>query len=100
MMDVAVDGLWTHLDGSSIVNNDFISTFSTNQPNGGESQNCVVINSKSHSFSNKTQDKQCTTYRKNDMLCYKKGRLILFVLNFPLEMLFFYLSSYLCEKPS
>ncbi|XP_052075447.1 uncharacterized protein LOC127712885 [Mytilus californianus] len=77
VMDVAEEDTWTHLDGSSIANNDFWSTFwidadlSLNQPNGGPTQNCAVINRRSHSLPNKTQDKSCT-YRRKEMLCYKK----------------------------
>ncbi|CAG2199304.1 unnamed protein product [Mytilus edulis] len=77
-MDVAVEDTWTHLDGTSIANNDFWSTFwvdavSTNtQPNGGSGQNCAVINSRNVPFPNKTQDKLCLNYPKDEMLCYKK----------------------------
>ncbi|CAC5424986.1 unnamed protein product [Mytilus coruscus] len=77
-MDVAVEDKWTHLDGSSIANNDFWSTFwvdadpNLNQPNGGSGQNCAVINSRSFRLPNKTQDKSCTNVFRDEMLCYKK----------------------------
>ncbi|VDI44601.1 Hypothetical predicted protein, partial [Mytilus galloprovincialis] len=78
VMDVAVEDTWTHLDGSSIANNDFWSTFwfdadlRLNQPNGGTDQNCAVINKRSFRLPNKTQDKSCTTVFRDEMLCYKK----------------------------
>ncbi|XP_076105896.1 uncharacterized protein LOC143074232 [Mytilus galloprovincialis] len=79
VMDVAVENTWTHLDGSSIANNDFRSTFwldedpELNQPNGGTDQNCAVINKRSFHLPNKTQDKSCSDYVLDEMLCYKKG---------------------------
>ncbi|VDI44605.1 Hypothetical predicted protein [Mytilus galloprovincialis] len=78
VMDVAKEDIWTHLDGSSIENNDFWSTFwldedkKLNQPNGATDQNCAVINEKSHQLPNKTQDRSCTTDLQDEMLCYKK----------------------------
>ncbi|XP_063448520.1 uncharacterized protein LOC134728052 [Mytilus trossulus] len=78
VMDVAEEDTWTHLDGSSITNNDFWSTFWVEadlryqQPNGGSDQNCAAINSKSYNVQNKTQDKSCTNIFLDEMLCYKK----------------------------
>ncbi|CAG2237448.1 unnamed protein product [Mytilus edulis] len=78
VMDVAEEDTWTHLDGSSITNNDFWSTFwvgtsqITQQPNGGSDQNCAAINGRTLHLPNKTQDKSCTNIFRDEMLCYKK----------------------------
>lgn len=68
------NNLWTQLDGT-VIDRSFTSTFdgSTGQPNGGSSQNCIVINAEPSSTHapNKTQDKACSSsYKTKSMLCY------------------------------
>lgn len=75
-MDVGKEGEWTHLDGTSIADNGFDTTFdpSTSQPNGGTGQNCAIINPNSGTYHNKTQDKECHTYKTSAMICYRNNQ--------------------------
>ncbi|XP_056006704.1 uncharacterized protein LOC125660356 [Ostrea edulis] len=74
VIDVGKNNLWTQLDGT-VIDSSFTSTFdgSTGQPNGGSSQNCIVINAEPSSTHapDKTQDKACSSsYKTKSMLCY------------------------------
>ena len=74
-----MEDTWVNFDGSAIAGNGFILTmtgYPISQPNGGTSQNCAVINAFSGSTTyvpEKTQDKECSTYYRTDMLCYTEG---------------------------
>ncbi|XP_078311518.1 uncharacterized protein LOC144617612 [Crassostrea virginica] len=74
VIDIGCEDTWTQLDGT-VIDSSFTSTFdlNNNQPNGGTSQNCIVIDMEPHSYfrPDKTQDKSCfSDYKTNAMLCY------------------------------
>ncbi|XP_061178322.1 uncharacterized protein LOC133186955 [Saccostrea echinata] len=78
-MDIVKEDTWVNFDSSSIPGNEFLFTMTNypyDQPNGGTTQNCAVINSKSLSgvyVENRTSDVSCLNdYKTTDMLCYKE----------------------------
>ena len=74
-----MEDTWVNFDGTAIAGNGFILTmteYPLNQPNGGTSQNCALINAYPGYVPfvpQKTQDKSCSTYYSTDMLCYTEG---------------------------
>lgn len=79
VIDIGKENTWTQLDGTKI-DSSFTKTFdlNNNQPNGGSSQNCIVIDMEPHTYfrPDKTQDKSCfSSFKTTAMICYadKKG---------------------------
>ncbi|XP_062609872.1 uncharacterized protein LOC134271676 [Saccostrea cucullata] len=78
VIDIGKENVWTQLDGT-VIDSSFTDTFDTNnnQPNGGNDQNCIVIDQEPHSYfkPDKTQDKSCfSDYKTKAMLCYMDAR--------------------------
>ncbi|XP_061178324.1 uncharacterized protein LOC133186959 [Saccostrea echinata] len=74
VIDIGKENVWTQLDGT-VIDSSFTNTFDRNngQPNGGNNQNCIVIDQEPHSYfkPDKTQDKSCfSDYKTKAMLCY------------------------------
>lgn len=79
VIDIGKENTWTQLDGTKI-DSSFTNTFdlNNNQPNGGNSQNCIVMDMEPHHYfrPDKTQDKSCfSSFKTTAMICYadKKG---------------------------
>uniref|UniRef100_K1PNZ0 Uncharacterized protein n=1 Tax=Magallana gigas TaxID=29159 RepID=K1PNZ0_MAGGI len=74
VIDIGKENTWTQLDGTKI-DSSFTNTFdlNNNQPNGGKSQNCIVMDMEPHHYfrPDKTQDKSCfSSFKTTAMICY------------------------------